>query len=109
MTTEQIHREQISNPDLTQPPPIRQSLSPIQDTALYLYNLGLNVFPQPHGKKAGLPWRRLQYSRLHPTDPLVGIQALTAGKCNLAVMCGSTSRNLFVIDCESILALNTHI
>lgn len=109
MTTKQLHKQQHSGTDFIRPQSIKHTLSPVQETALYLYNLGLNVFPQPHGKKAGLPWKQLQYTRLHPTDSLAGIQALTAGKCNLAVMCGSTSRNLFVIDCESILALNTQI
>jgi len=76
-----------------------------QHSARDLYGLGFNVFPQPYGKKAGLPWKQLQYTRLHPDD----LNSLFAGQCNLAVMCGHTSGNLFVIDCESILALNTHI
>jgi len=88
---------------------ISAGLSHTQETATSLYNLGLNVFPQPFGKKAGLNWKQLQYTRLHPSDPEVGIKALFAGRCNIAVMCGRTSQNLFVIDCESIFALNNQI
>jgi Bifunctional DNA primase/polymerase, N-terminal/Primase C terminal 1 (PriCT-1) len=83
--------------------------SPIQEMALYLYGLGFNVFPQPHGKKYGLPWKQLQYTRLDPTHSLYGIAALTVGKCNLAIMCGHTSDNLFVIDCETQTALDHHL
>ncbi len=83
--------------------------TPIQHQALELYNLGLNVFPQLYGKKAGLPWRQLQYTRLHPDHPTLGVKALFQGKCNIAVMCGRTSGNLFVIDCETPDALNYHM
>jgi hypothetical protein len=76
-------------------------LSEIQYEAHRLYDAGLNVFPQPIGTKGGYPWMRLQFSRLSQSDKLFGLSALCAGQCNLAVMCGSTSGNLFVIDCES--------
>lgn len=66
-----------------------------------LYSIGLNVFPQPYGRKAGYPWKPFQYTRLHPDDPHVGVDALFSGRCNVALMCGRTSGNLFVIDCES--------
>src|SRR5688572_6933986 len=56
--------------------------NPTQQQALELYALGFNVFPQPHGKKAGLPWRQLQYTRLHASHPTLGIKALFEGKCN---------------------------
>jgi hypothetical protein len=70
-----------------------------------LYDLQLNVFPLPYGAKAGYEWRRFQYTRLqrHMLNDSV------AGECNLAIMCGRTSENLFVIDCESQDALLYHM
>lgn len=76
-------------------------LSKIQQEAYRLYDAGLNVLPQPIGRKGGLPWKRLQYSRLNRDDDSYGLTNLFAGQCNIAVMCGLTSNNLFVIDCES--------
>jgi len=75
--------------------------SPIQEEARKLYDAGLNVFPQPAGKKAGYPWKKLQFVRLHRTHYKFGLHALFVGQCNVAVMCGRTSNDLFVIDCES--------
>lgn len=82
-------------------------LTPAQSEAEFLYQRGLNVFPLPLGAKAGYPWRRLQYTRVevHSTRD----SQLFRGSFNLAVMCGSTSRNLFVIDCETIEAFVYHI
>lgn len=77
-------------------------LSNLQREAYALYDMGLNVLPQPITRKGGLPWKRLQYSRLNRNDENYGIRNLFAGECNIAVMCGATSGNLFVIDCESI-------
>ncbi|MDQ7034147.1 MAG: bifunctional DNA primase/polymerase [Anaerolineae bacterium] len=71
--------------------------------------MGLNVAPQPHGKKGGYPWKRLQYGRLSRDNQQFGLDVLFAGQCNLAVMCGATSGNLFVIDCESLVALQHHM
>jgi hypothetical protein len=85
------------------------SYTPAQHQARELYDLGFNVFPQPFGKKFGLPWKQLQYTRLDATDIRYGIEALHQGKCNIAIMCGRTSGNLFVIDCETQDALNHHI
>lgn len=79
-------------------------VSPVQEEAVRLYAIGLNVFPQPLGKKGGYPWRKLQYTRLHPTHDTYGLKTLFSSRCNLAVMCGHTSDNLFVIDCESKIA-----
>ncbi|MEL7434480.1 MAG: bifunctional DNA primase/polymerase, partial [Chloroflexota bacterium] len=76
-------------------------LTDTQRTAYALYDMGLNVMPQPHNRKGGLPWKRLQYGRLHRDDRSYGLRNLFAGDCNLAVMCGASSGNLFVIDCES--------
>lgn len=73
------------------------ALSGAQEIALQLYGLGMNVFPQPYGKKSGYPWRGLQFVRLPSNDLL----SLFDGRSNLAVMCGRTSGNLFVIDCET--------
>lgn len=86
-----------------------QDTTPLQRAALELYQLGFNVFPQPIGKKAGLPWKRLQYTRLHPTHPHYGLKPLFSRPCNTAIMCGRTSGNLFIIDCESQETLNYHL
>jgi hypothetical protein len=77
--------------------------------AAALFGLGLNVFPLPYAAKAGYPWKRLQFSRLHPQDPDFGVAALCVGDCNLGVVCGITSGNLFVIDCETHETLMDHI
>lgn len=79
-----------------------------QTEALRLYDLGLNVFPQPVGQKSGYPWRELQYMRLARNHASFGLTAVTI-EANLAVMCGHTSGNLFVIDCESEDSLLFHI
>lgn len=92
---------------LNQKPPL--GLSEIQEEAHRLFDAGLNVFPQPIASKGGYPWMRLQYSRLNQVDSLFGLSVLFAGHCNLAVMCGTTSNNLFVIDCESRGAFLYHI
>lgn len=84
-------------------------LSPTQRAAYLLYDAGFNVLPQPIASKGGLPWQRLQYERLSRDDENYGIRHLFAGNCNLAIMCGTTSRNLFVIDCESIDIYLYHI
>jgi hypothetical protein len=84
-------------------------LSDVQLEALQLYDMGLNVFPQPYGRKSGYPWKRLQYSRLHRNHHLYGLENLFAGQCNLAIMCGKTSNNLFVIDCETETSFNAHV
>lgn len=86
-----------------------QDTTPLQRAVLELYQLGFNVFPQPVGKKAGLPWKRLQYTRLHPTHPHYGLKPLFSRLCNTAIMCGRTSGNLFIIDCESEETLNYHL
>ncbi|NWF69142.1 MAG: bifunctional DNA primase/polymerase [Chloroflexi bacterium] len=80
----------------------------MQDEALKLYELGFNVFPQPYGQKAGMPWKQLQYTRLHPEHPQVGVAALFRGQWNIAVMCGRTSGNLFVLDCETDESFRQH-
>lgn len=84
-------------------------LTEIQSTALVLYDLGLNVFPQPLGKKGGWPWKQLSYTRLDRNHPRYGIEHLFKTRCNIAVMCGKTSSNLFIIDCESQEALDFHV
>jgi hypothetical protein len=71
--------------------------TPTQKAALRLYEAGLNVFPLPLHQKSGYPWMKLQTSRLFKKDLL----ALTARPCNLAVITGRVSGNLFVIDCET--------
>lgn len=80
-----------------------------QSQALMLYDAGLNVFPQPYGRKGGYAWKRLQYTRLQRDNGDASLMLVTAGECNLAVMCGRTSGNLFVLDCESEGAFNYHL
>ncbi len=65
-----------------------------------LFDIGLNVFPLPYAQKSGTPWRRLQYTRLNRQHNEFGITPLFAGQCNVGIMCGATSANLFVLDCE---------
>lgn len=72
-------------------------LSPTQEHAMYLYQLGFNVFPTPYLQKGGWPWKRLQFTRLSVED----LYPLFSGRVNTAVMMGRTSGNLFVIDCET--------
>lgn len=96
------------DPEETSPPAII-GLTPTQRSAFELYDMGLNTFPQPIGKKGGLPWKSLQFNRLDRDDRRYGLQTLFAGKINLAVMCGRTSGNLFVIDCESRESLRHHM
>lgn len=75
--------------------------TPAQELACQYHDLGLNPFPLPYGEKMGYPWKQLQYTRLDRNHPLFGIRALTSERCNIAIMTGRTSGNLFVIDCES--------
>lgn len=84
-------------------------LTPIQQHALALHSRGFNVFPQPYGKKGGYPWSQLRYVRLPLTGHEKSLLTLTGGRCNLAIMCGRTSGNLFVIDCESPHILAFHM
>ena len=72
-------------------------LSPAAWEALDLYRRGFNVFPQPFAKKGGYPWSALIYCRLAADD----LPGLFHYRCNLAVMTGRTSGDLFVIDCET--------
>jgi hypothetical protein len=74
-----------------------------------LYDQGFNVFPLPFGHKKGYPWKTLQYTRVPRQHPELGLGKLTLGDCNVAVMCGSTSGNLFVIDCETPRMLGAHM
>lgn len=100
------------------------------DTAMRLYDMGLNVFPITFGKKLaeaevtpGSPipyhfrgkrkeakqkhssgivryaWKQHQHTRLSgkPSD----MAFVFRGRCNIAVVTGETSGNLFVIDCET--------
>ncbi|MEO1286381.1 MAG: bifunctional DNA primase/polymerase [Chloroflexota bacterium] len=84
-------------------------MSDLQREAYALYDLGLNVLPQPIARKGGFPWKRLQYTRLSRNDRNYGLRHLFAGECNLAIMCGQTSGNLFVIDCESLDSFHYHL
>lgn len=80
---------------------LMSGLTKIQREAYKLYDVGFNVIPQPIGKKGGYAWRNAQFTRLNRNDDNYGLRSLFAGQCNIAIMCGRTSGNLFVIDCES--------
>lgn len=67
------------------------------ECAQALHAIGLNVFPQPLGRKEGCVWKFMQHTRLRTAD----LSEVFAGRCNLAVMVGRTSGNLFVLDCET--------
>jgi DNA-binding transcriptional ArsR family regulator len=79
-------------------------ISPIQETAMRLFMLGFNVFPVPYGRKGGYPWAMMQYTRLNAQD----VYPLFRDNCNIAVMTGRTSSNLFVIDCETTVVFEHH-
>lgn len=99
---------QPETPNAPSPVGLLPSPAGVPDTlesAYQLHSIGLNVFPQPYGKKAGVPWKKLQCTRLRWDD----LNRLFAGLCNIAVMVGRTSRNLFVIDCESEEAFAEHL
>lgn len=89
---------------------IGSDLTLTQATAYELHGIGLNVFPLLIGKK--LPcfsWSRMQTTRLHPTHHKYGVHAVFAGRCNIGVMCGHTSGNLFIIDLETPEAFEYHL
>jgi hypothetical protein len=88
---------------------LMSGLTKIQQEAYKLYDAGFNVIPQPLGKKGGYAWRNTQFTRLNRDNNAYGIRSLFAGECNIAVMCGRTSENLFVIDCESRGAFLYHM
>jgi hypothetical protein len=83
-----------------------------QQAAVEYYALGLNVFPLPFGAKEGGAWQRLQTTRLYhnPADRRPhDLLDITSEQVNLAVMCGRTSGNLFILDCETRAALEYHV
>jgi len=112
-------------------------LQTMQAAALDLYRRGLNVFPVPSayewnwyaathpGNKLGKPpylYKPLFTARLHVCGPdcqrrekKSGIPCLPKAatfevlfdRCNLAVMMGRTSGNLFAFDCETPYALKS--
>ncbi len=84
-----------------------------QLAALDLYRVGFNVFPLVRGTKDKhySAWKRLQTTRL--ADPTGGAVAREQFKsifknANVAIMTGRTSRNLVVLDCETLEALELH-
>lgn len=91
--------------------PVFYAPTPVQHEAMRLYGLGLNVFPQQFGKKAGFDWKRLQYTRLYfDGEPRAyDLLDVFSGRCNFAVMTGRTSGNLFIIDCETRASFEYHV
>jgi hypothetical protein len=102
-TSQTIYSTQLSKPT------IYLSENPVQETARWFYNRGFNPIPQPYGEKLGYPWKQSQYVRLHSDHPQYGLFALFAGRCNIAVMTGRTSGNLFIFDCESPDVFDFHL
>lgn len=101
MSQEQLRKRlqppsQVATDRYTEPQ-LAFTTTPTQDNAVQLHEMGLNVFPVPFAQKGGWPWKQFQYIRLHPAQLLLAFQ----GQCNLAVMAGRTSNNLFIIDCET--------
>jgi hypothetical protein len=69
----------------------------VNEAALELFDLGLNVLPVKWGKKKPIgPWKILMSTRL----PREAIDS-EFRKVNLGVLTGRLSRNLFVVDCDS--------
>ncbi len=91
---------QSASPAIRPPP-----ASPEFIMAKKLHRLDFNVFPLPAGKKGGFPWKSLTYTRLQDMH----LPFLFKFQCNIAVMMGRTSGNLFVIDCETEAALKEHV
>jgi predicted transcriptional regulator len=85
------------------------AINPVIAPVLALYDLGFNILPQPYGMKGGYPWKRLLFTRLPRDHQEYGLAVLFAGDVNVAVMCGRTSGNLFVIDCETPASFQFHI
>lgn len=87
----------------------QSELSPTQQAARWLHQLGLNPIPQPFGAKSGFPWKASQHTRLDLNHKKTGINQVFAGQVNIAVITGKISRNLFILDCETPRAFNHHI
>ena len=85
------------------------NMEKIQAFYRQLFKLGFNIFPQPVGEKGGYPWKKFQYTRLHPNHNEYGLDRVFAGDTNIAIMCGRTSGNLFVLDCEDEDSFQYHI
>lgn len=89
-----------------------------QLAALDLYRRGLNVFPLVRGTKDVHfgAWGRLQTTRLLDPDRGNAEQRAEAleiflrlfDATNIALMCGRTSQNLTVLDCENELSAQRH-
>src|SRR5262249_37560304 len=62
-----------------------------------------------YGRKFGSPWKRLKFTRLDRNHRRYGLKTLTEKPCNLAVMTGRSSGNLFVLDYETFTGLSTAI
>lgn len=79
--------------------------TPLQSQALTLYDLGFNVFPMPYHNRGCMDWSGLMYTRMHRSQ----IMESFAGRCNLAVMTGSTSFGLIVLQINSDEAFKSYL
>jgi len=77
---------------------MESSLKPFVDRYL---DAGLTIIPIPYQQKAAaIKWEEYQHRK--PTDAEIQEWFLNGHKTNIAVVCGSTSNNLVVPDCDSI-------
>jgi len=115
--------EQVANATRLQSPSVDAFefvvTSETQSTALDLYRRGLNVFPLVRGTKNkhfGC-WARLQTTRLVGPDTgkdederaeNLEVFLRLFDDANIAVLCGRTSNNLTVLDCENNAVAEQH-
>lgn len=105
MTTQaSAARKMIQLPTVIHREESPRATNPQQRVALALYDQGLNVIPMPYGQKIGYPWKAPQTTRLTRE----GLERIFTQQHNIAIMTGETSRNLFVLDCESMEVYATY-
>lgn len=97
-------QSEVSTPRIVLRTRTAQNPNPQLGIALALYDQGLNVIPMPYGRKTGYPWRLSRNTRL-PRDFVARVFETPH---NIAIMTGETSRNLFVLDCESMKVFETY-
>lgn len=77
-------------------------INDVQAVAIELHAAGLNVFPLPRGEKRptwpGYQWSAFHTARLLEDDVE---QAFGGAPCNIAIMTGRTSGNLFSVEAET--------
>ena len=83
------------------------------EAALWLNGMGLNVIPFPIASKTpyanGHKMFLKQWGAFYQRLGRDGLRIAFAGECNIAVIMGRTSGNLFVVDCESPDSFKYHL